>query len=74
MESPGALSAAEKVILRRIKRAKLFGFLRRKRHELFDAALDSRPWRVLTAAWYWRRIIDFYQGHGFWMGYAELYR
>ena len=35
------LSAAEQGILQRIKRAKLFTFLRRKRHELFDAAFQE---------------------------------
>jgi GNAT superfamily N-acetyltransferase len=30
--------------------------------------------RVLTAARDWRRIIDFYQDHGFQMWYVELYR
>jgi GNAT superfamily N-acetyltransferase len=30
--------------------------------------------RVLTAARDWRRIIDFYQDHGFRMWYVELYR
>jgi hypothetical protein len=38
---PVELSAAEQGIVRRIKRAKLFSFLRRKRHELFDAAFQE---------------------------------
>lgn len=39
---PVELSAAEQGVMQRIKRAKLFGFLRRKRHELFDTAFQER--------------------------------
>ncbi len=38
---PVALSAAEQAVVQRIKRAKLFRFVRRKRHELFDAAFQE---------------------------------
>ena len=38
---PHELSPAEQVIVARIKRAKLFVFLRRVRHELFDAAFQE---------------------------------
>jgi len=44
---PVALSAAEQVVVQRIKRAKLFRFLRRKRHELFDAAFQEE-WGTLS--------------------------
>jgi hypothetical protein len=40
-QPPQDLSAAEQAIVRRIKRAKLFPFLRRIRHELFDAAFQA---------------------------------
>ena len=48
---PVALSAAERTILARIKRAKLFIFLRLWRHELFDAAFQAE----LAAAYQARR-------------------
>jgi len=38
---PVELSSAEQAVVQRIKRAKLFSFLRRKRHELFDAAFQA---------------------------------
>ncbi len=38
---PVELSAAEQTVVQRIKRAKLFSFVRRKRHELFDAAFQE---------------------------------
>src|SRR5919197_1836343 len=38
---PGEPSPAEQAILQRIKRAKLFVFLRRQRHVLFDAAFQA---------------------------------
>src|SRR5579862_2497710 len=40
-QPPVELSAAEAAVARRIKRAKLFTFLRRKRHELFDAGFQA---------------------------------
>jgi len=40
-EPPVALSAAEQRVAARIKRAKLFVFLRQVRHELFDAAFQD---------------------------------
>jgi hypothetical protein len=39
-QPPVELSAAEQAIVKRIRRAKLFIFLRRHRHELFDEALQ----------------------------------
>jgi hypothetical protein len=44
---PVELSAAEQVVVQRIKRAKLFTFLRRRRHELFDAAFQEE-WGALS--------------------------
>lgn len=38
---PVELSDAEKVIVKRIKRAKLFIFLRHNRHEIFDEESSS---------------------------------
>lgn len=38
---PGAPSVAEQVIIKRIRRAKLFVFLREHRHELFDDAFQA---------------------------------
>ena len=38
---PVALSEAEQAIVARIRRAKLFIFLRERRHELFDAAFQA---------------------------------
>jgi Transposase DDE domain/Transposase domain (DUF772) len=38
---PVALSAAEEAVIRRVRRAKLFPFLRRIRHELFDAEFQE---------------------------------
>ena len=38
---PVELSVAEQTVVQRIKRAKLFSFLRRKRHELFDTAFQE---------------------------------
>jgi hypothetical protein len=40
-EPPLALSATEQTIVKRIKRAKLFVFLRHHRHTLFDAAFQA---------------------------------
>ena len=40
-QPPIAPSAEEMLILRRIKRAKLFVFLREQRHALFDAAFQD---------------------------------
>jgi hypothetical protein len=40
-QPPIALSAAEAAIVGRIRRAKLFVFLRRQRHELFDEAFQA---------------------------------
>jgi hypothetical protein len=40
-QPPVALSAAEQAIVARIRRAKLFVFLRERRHELFDAAFQA---------------------------------
>lgn len=40
-QPPIELSPAEQAIAKRIKRAKLFAFLREIRHELFDAALQN---------------------------------
>ena len=40
-QPPIELSPAEQVIRKRIKRAKLFVFLRERRHELFDAAFQQ---------------------------------
>ena len=40
-EPPVALSACEQRVVARIKRAKLFVFLRQVRHELFDAAFQA---------------------------------
>jgi Transposase DDE domain/Transposase domain (DUF772) len=41
-EPPVALSATEQLIVKRIKRAKLFVFLRQHRHTLFDAAFQDQ--------------------------------
>ena len=38
---PVALSAAEQAVVARIRRAKLFTFLRRVRHELFSDAFQA---------------------------------
>src|SRR5215216_6530795 len=38
---PVALSPVEQTIVKRIRRAKLFVFLRERRHELFDAAFQE---------------------------------
>ena len=38
---PVALSVSEEKVMKRIKRAKLFSFLRLHRHELFDAAFQA---------------------------------
>jgi hypothetical protein len=40
-EPPVELSASEQVIIKRIRRAKLFIFLREHRHEVFDTALQE---------------------------------
>ena len=40
-QPPVALSSTEQSILRRIKRAKLFIFLRQHRHDLFDEAFQA---------------------------------
>lgn len=40
-EPPSALSPAEAAIVRRIRRAKLFVFLREQRHQLFDRAFQQ---------------------------------
>jgi transposase len=40
-QPPRSLSRAEQAIARRIRRAKLFGWLREHRHELFDAAFQA---------------------------------
>src|SRR5581483_816928 len=40
-EPPVALSTLEVAIVRRIRRAKLFVFLREQRHQLFDAAFQE---------------------------------
>src|SRR5712692_8471421 len=40
-EPPVELSASEQVIVKRIRRAKLFVFLREHRHEVFDAAFQE---------------------------------
>jgi hypothetical protein len=40
-EPPIGLSAAEQAIIKRIRRAKLFIFLREHRHEIFDAAFQE---------------------------------
>jgi hypothetical protein len=40
-QPPVALSEAERAIVARIRRAKLFVFLREQRHELFDAAFQA---------------------------------
>lgn len=44
-EPPIELSASEQVIVKRIRRAKLFIFLREHRHEVFDTAF-KRNWRA----------------------------
>jgi transposase len=43
---PVELSPAEQAIVKRIRRAKLFVFLRERRHELFDAALQEELGRL----------------------------
>jgi hypothetical protein len=40
-QPPVPLSAAEQAVVRRIRRARLFVFLRERRHELFDAAFQG---------------------------------
>ena len=40
-QPPAALSAAEQAVVARIRRAKLFIFLRRVRHELFSDAFQE---------------------------------
>jgi transposase len=40
-QPPLALSAAEQAVVRRIRRARLFVFLRERRHELFDEAFQG---------------------------------
>ncbi len=44
-EPPIELEASEQAIIKRIRRAKLFIFLREHRHELFDAAFQE-DWRT----------------------------
>jgi len=43
---PVELSSAEQTIVKRIRRAKLFVFLREQRHELFDAAFQAELGRL----------------------------
>jgi hypothetical protein len=40
-QPPLPLSAAEATIVRRVRRAKLFVFLREQRHQLFDVAFQQ---------------------------------
>ena len=42
------LSEQEEQIVQRIRRAKLFVFLRHHRHELFDEAFRTANWRTST--------------------------
>ena len=62
---PIELSSGERTIIKHIRRAKLFVFLREHRHEVFDeifqAALDSSP------LWGASRVEDTYNllGHAF---------
>lgn len=45
---PVELSAQEEQIVARLRRAKLFVFLRHHRHELFDEAFRASNWRAFT--------------------------
>jgi hypothetical protein len=47
---PILLSAAEQTVVRRIRRAKLFAFLRRIRHDLFDAAFQAELAQIYRAS------------------------
>src|SRR5215468_5779371 len=49
-QPPVDLSPAEQTIIKRIKRAKLFVFLRQHRHTLFDAAFQDELATISTAA------------------------
>lgn len=42
-------SLIEQAIMKRIKRAKLFVFLREHRHQLFDEAFRAANWRGFTS-------------------------
>ena len=47
-QPPVALSEREEHIVQRIRRAKLFVFLRHHRHELFDGIFRTANWRIST--------------------------
>lgn len=48
-QPPVELSEQEKQIVKRIRKAKLFVFLRQHRHELLDEAFRAASWRLSIA-------------------------
>ena len=45
-QPPVELSMQEEQIVKRIRKAKLFAFLRQHRHELLDEAFRAANWRI----------------------------